>query len=467
MADEVRSITVPPAFPGQANNVGVAIPSLPGRLLGGTAVRVATSGVNFTVNLDLSKLGLDPGSDPATPYVAIWREGAPVGDIFRIPASAVPVDWASILNKPATFPPTLPIAQSGVTGLVADLAAIDGRLDGLDGEVAVHETRLDGLDTLVATKLGDAPSNANTYGRQGGAWVIVPGLSDGNKGDITVTATGATWTINTNAVTFAKLQQLAALSVPGNGTNATANMAALTAGTDGHVLRRSGTTLGFGTIATAGVADDAITNAKLANMAAATVKGSIAGGDPADLTGADVRVISAQSWVELDKQTLGAAAAALIVPLTGTYKFYRLRFFFRPNGAIADFFTFTRFSSDGGATYKAGAGDYVQGGDFTGGGGVSGGATAIGSFASITGTTDTAFPEIGIEGELMLVQGAATRRPRGRCMSTLYNGTDYYFMRYMFGATGTYAVTHLQVAANIAGNAFDAGTFYTLEGSHG
>jgi hypothetical protein len=32
-------------------------------------------------------------------------------------------DWANITGKPSTFPPTLPIAQSGVTNLVADLAA--------------------------------------------------------------------------------------------------------------------------------------------------------------------------------------------------------------------------------------------------------------------------------------------------------------------------------------------------------
>jgi hypothetical protein len=32
-------------------------------------------------------------------------------------------DWADITGKPATFPPTLPIAQSGVTNLTTDLAA--------------------------------------------------------------------------------------------------------------------------------------------------------------------------------------------------------------------------------------------------------------------------------------------------------------------------------------------------------
>jgi hypothetical protein len=34
-----------------------------------------------------------------------------------------PADWNNITNKPATFPPTLPIAQSGVTNLVTDLTA--------------------------------------------------------------------------------------------------------------------------------------------------------------------------------------------------------------------------------------------------------------------------------------------------------------------------------------------------------
>jgi hypothetical protein len=41
---------------------------------------------------------------------------------FVATAAGAP-SWDNILNKPASFPPTLPIPESGVTGLVADLAA--------------------------------------------------------------------------------------------------------------------------------------------------------------------------------------------------------------------------------------------------------------------------------------------------------------------------------------------------------
>lgn len=43
-------------------------------------------------------------------------------DLDWFPIDAV-VDWADLTGKPATFPPSLPIAQSGVTNLVTDLAA--------------------------------------------------------------------------------------------------------------------------------------------------------------------------------------------------------------------------------------------------------------------------------------------------------------------------------------------------------
>jgi hypothetical protein len=103
-------------------------------------------------------------------------------------------------------------------------------------------------------------------------------LTDGDKGDITVSSSGATWTIDNDVVSDAKLRNSAALSVIGRSANSTGDPADIAAANDGEVLRRSGTTLGFGTIATAGITDAAVTLAKMANLAQSTIIGRAEGG---------------------------------------------------------------------------------------------------------------------------------------------------------------------------------------------
>ena len=72
--------------------------------------------------------------------------------------------------------------------------------------------------------------------------------------------------IANNSISNAKFRQSAGLSVVGNATNATANVADITASNDGEVLRRNGTAIGFGTIATAGITNNAVTFPKLVNI---------------------------------------------------------------------------------------------------------------------------------------------------------------------------------------------------------
>jgi hypothetical protein len=54
--------------------------------------------------------------------------------------------------------------------------------------------------------------------------------------------------VNANQITYAKIQQGVALSVIGNSTNGTANVADIAAASDHQILRRSGTAIGFGSI---------------------------------------------------------------------------------------------------------------------------------------------------------------------------------------------------------------------------
>lgn len=59
---------------------------------------------------------------------------------------------------------------------------------------------------------------------------LLPGakVSDGNKGDITVSVGGTVWTINANTITNAKMAQMASLTIKGNNTSATADPIDLT-----------------------------------------------------------------------------------------------------------------------------------------------------------------------------------------------------------------------------------------------
>ncbi|MER9833427.1 hypothetical protein NKJ28_00420 [Mesorhizobium sp. M0145] len=100
---------------------------------------------------------------------------------------------------------------------------------------------------------------------------IVAGVATA-YGSAVIIPNGACFEIITDgstSVTAARLQG-AALSVLGVTGNAVANYADMVAGTDGHVLRRVGTTLGFGQIVAAGITDATITLTKMAAAAIAT-----------------------------------------------------------------------------------------------------------------------------------------------------------------------------------------------------
>lgn len=93
----------------------------------------------------------------------------------------------------------------------------------------------------------------------------------------TITTSG-TLSVATNGITDALLRQSSGLSIIGRSANSTGNVADITAANDGEVLRRSGATIGFGTIATAGIANNAVTYAKIQQASTVTLLGNPTGG---------------------------------------------------------------------------------------------------------------------------------------------------------------------------------------------
>jgi len=107
------------------------------------------------------------------------------------------------------------------------------------------------------------------------------GVSDGDKGDITVSGSGATWTVDNDAVTYAKIQNVSAASkLLGRGDSGSGDVQEITLGTG---LTMTGTTLassagisdgdkGDITVSSSGatwtIDNDAVTYAKMQNVSA-------------------------------------------------------------------------------------------------------------------------------------------------------------------------------------------------------
>jgi hypothetical protein len=181
------------------------------------------------------------------------------------------------------------------------------RDDPFRGNVRVVSTSnitLSGLQTIdgVTLESGDrvlvqgqsTTSENGIYVAKTSAWTRARDLStsDDFKGPIYVTVeegtTGrntfysfnpsTTITVGTDAITFTSGLSLAifgdgdALSVLGRASNTAGNRDDIVATNDGEVLRRSGTSVGFGTVAAAGLASDSVTTAKILDSNVTTAK---------------------------------------------------------------------------------------------------------------------------------------------------------------------------------------------------
>lgn len=252
----------------------------------------------------------------------------------KIAANAVTT--AKILDANVTLAKLVDLAALAVLGRASNSSGVMAAIvAGSDGDVlrragtalgfgGIALTSIaDGLITLA--KLADLAA-LSVLGRASNSSGVMAAIAAGSDGDVlrragTALAFGQIVTagITDANVTLAKIADLAALSLLGRASNSSGVMAAITAANDGDVLRRSGTALGFGAIATAGLTDAAVTLAKLANLATQTVIGRNTAG-----TGVPEAVTAAQilDWLGATRGSVlyrGAGGWTALTPGTATY----------------------------------------------------------------------------------------------------------------------------------------------------
>lgn len=170
-------------------------------------------------------------------------------------------------------------------------------------------------DTVAESKLANLPNDATKFLNGTGNWSVPPssGLSDGDKGDITVSGSGTVWTIDNDAVSFAKMQNINTNALIGRATAGTGDPEEITCTAAGRALLDDAdasaqrTTLGLGDLATLGsvgtgqVDADAITFVKMQNITTDRLIGrdTAASGDPEEIALAGSLVFTGSASIQL------------------------------------------------------------------------------------------------------------------------------------------------------------------------